>query len=252
MLDLILAHKKEELMNYRKREHLGLEKRSFFQALKNPNRITGLIAEVKKASPSKGIIKADFSPETHALQYERGRADCLSVLTDENFFQGRAEYLSSVKRAAGLPVLRKDFIIDHRQVEESDAIGADAILLIGEALDAVLLAELHAHAVESGMDVLVEVHSVQVLEGILKHVTPKLIGVNNRDLRTFQTSIMRVEEFRGLVPEDSLLVSESGIHTPEDIETVRRFGADAVLVGEALMREQDQEQAVRSLFGEHA
>ncbi|KZZ86410.1 MULTISPECIES: indole-3-glycerol phosphate synthase TrpC [Bacillaceae] len=250
MLSQILDHKKTEILAYQKPEDQKLPKRPFYQALKNPKRTIGLISEVKKASPSKGIIKDLFSPEIHAKQYELGGADCLSVLTDSKFFKGENSYLSLAKRETSLPVLRKDFIVDHIQIEESDLIGADAILLIGEALDPSLLAELYHHAKERGMDALVEVHSVQILERILKEISPELIGVNNRDLTTFQTDIRRAGEFTGYIPDGSLLVSESGIHTKADLDAVKEFGAHAVLVGESLMRHQDQEQAIRILFGE--
>ncbi|MGD6815760.1 indole-3-glycerol phosphate synthase TrpC [Metabacillus sp. 84] len=249
MLSRILEHKKTEIQNYQKPDDEKLPKRSFYEALKNPNRKLGLIAEVKKASPSKGIIKEDFFPAVHAKQYEAGGADCLSVLTDSAFFKGANHYLSEAKRETALPVLRKDFILDHLQVEESGLIGADAILLIGEALDPALLAELFAHAAELGMDALVEVHSVPVLEKILKQITPDLIGINNRDLATFQTDIKKAGEFKGYIPDGALLVSESGIHSPSDLELVRSHGADAVLVGESLMRQSNQEAAVRELFG---
>ncbi|AZB43331.1 indole-3-glycerol phosphate synthase TrpC [Bacillus sp. FJAT-42376] len=252
MLDRILEHKKTEIQTLIQPEDQKLPKRSFYEALKHPNRTVGLIAEVKKASPSKGIIKENFKPEMHAAQYEKGGADCLSVLTDSKFFKGDNAYLSIAKRETNLPVLRKDFIVDHLQVEESDYLGADAILLIGEALDPVYLSELYHHAIERGMDALVEVHSLPVLERILKQITPELIGINNRDLTTFHTDIRRAAEFKGYIPKDSLLVSESGIHTSQDLTLVKEYGAQAVLVGESLMKHQSQEEAVLNLFGEYA
>lgn len=225
------------------------EKRSFKEALASPNRFIGLIAEVKKASPSKGLIKEDFVPVQIAKDYEAAKADAISVLTDTPFFQGENSYLSDVKRAVSIPVLRKDFI-DSLQVEESRRIGADAILLIGEVLDPLHLHELYLEAGEKGMDVLVEVHDASTLEQILKVFTPDILGVNNRNLKTFETSVKQTEQIASLVPKESLLVSESGIGSLEHLTFVNEHGARAVLIGESLMRQTSQRKAIHALFRE--
>ncbi|ATH92168.1 indole-3-glycerol phosphate synthase [Bacillus glycinifermentans] len=250
MLNRIIEKKREYVSKMVLPEDVKLVKRSFKKALLSPNRFVALIAEVKKASPSKGVIKADFQPEEIAKAYERAKADCLSVLTDEPFFQGKNEYLSSIKREVSLPVLRKDFIIDSVQVEESNRIGADAILLIGEALEPEKLYELYTEAAEKGMDTLVEVHEEKTLEGILNIFTPEIIGVNNRNLKTFETSVSRTERIARMIPDGTILVSESGIGIKEDLCFVKNCGARAVLVGESLMREASQQKAVHALFGE--
>ncbi|MGR3207111.1 indole-3-glycerol phosphate synthase TrpC [Bacillus glycinifermentans] len=250
MLNRIIEKKREYVSKMVLPEDVKLVKRSFKKALLSPNRFVALIAEVKKASPSKGVIKADFQPEEIAKAYERAKADCLSVLTDEPFFQGKNEYLSSIKREVSLPVLRKDFIIDSVQVEESNRIGADAILLIGEALEPEKLYELYTEAAEKGMDALVEVHEEKTLEGILNIFTPEIIGVNNRNLKTFETSVSRTERIARMIPDGTILVSESGIGIKEDLCFVKNCGARAVLVGESLMREASQQKAVHALFGE--
>lgn len=250
MLNRIIEKKREYVSKMVLPEDVKLVKRSFKKALLSPNRFVALIAEVKKAFPSKGVIKADFQPEEIAKAYERAKADCLSVLTDEPFFQGKNEYLSSIKREVSLPVLRKDFIIDSVQVEESNRIGADAILLIGEALEPEKLYELYTEAAEKGMDALVEVHEEKTLEGILNIFTPEIIGVNNRNLKTFETSVSRTERIARMIPDGTILVSESGIGIKEDLCFVKNCGARAVLVGESLMREASQQKAVHALFGE--
>ncbi|UTX15808.1 indole-3-glycerol phosphate synthase TrpC [Bacillus velezensis] len=249
MLDQIIQQKKEEIKSIVLPETCQIERRSFKKALLNPNRFIGLIAEVKKASPSKGLIKEHFVPETIAADYEAAKADALSVLTDTRFFQGRNQFLTDVKQTVSLPVLRKDFIIDSLQVEESFRIGADAILLIGEALEPSELHELYLEAREKGMDVLVEIHDETVLERILQVFQPDILGINNRDLKTFRTSVSQTEKIAQLVP-DGLLVSESGIGSLADLQFVNKHGAQAVLVGESLMREDSQQKAIRGLFGE--
>ncbi|MDN5386104.1 MULTISPECIES: indole-3-glycerol phosphate synthase TrpC [Bacillus] len=251
MLNQIIDRKREDILKIELPEDLKLPKRSFKKALLSPNRFIALIAEVKKASPSKGVIQEDFEPVKIAKQYEQAKADCLSVLTDTPFFQGRNSYLSDVKRSVSLPVLRKDFIIDSIQIEEADRIGADAILLIGEALEPQKLFELYRQAAEKGMDVLVEVHGEETLEGILNVFTPEIIGVNNRNLKTFETSVGQTERMAKLVPSGTVLISESGIGKPEDLAFVKACGARAVLVGESLMREPSQLKAVHALFGEN-
>ena len=250
MLEQILETKKEEIKQLIIPENEGLPHRSFLQALTKPNRRVALIAEVKKASPSKGLIKPDFHPVTIAKAYERGGADCLSVLTDTPYFQGKKEYLTDVKKAVNLPVLRKDFIINSKQIIEAKHIGADAVLLIGEALEPALLKELYIHAEEIGLDVLVEVHDQYHLEQVLKVIKPKILGVNNRNLKTFETNIHQLSGMISAMPQDTLLVSESGIYTNDDLDLVQQFGANAVLVGESLMRKEDQTIAIKELFGE--
>lgn len=209
-----------------------------------------VIAEVKKASPSKGLIRADFDPAAIARSYARGGATCLSVLTDEDFFQGSDEYLREAREACALPLLRKDFTIDRYQMEEARAIGADAILLIAAALDNAALANLHAYARQYALDVLVEVHDAVDLQRALPLPDPAhtLIGINNRDLRTFETRIETTLLLRADVPGDRLLVTESGIATREDVARLRAAGVDAFLVGETLMRADDPGAALAGLF----
>ncbi|MGR6858575.1 indole-3-glycerol phosphate synthase TrpC [Bacillus halotolerans] len=250
MLENIINQKKEEVKTLILPEEQPFEKRSFKEALANPNRFIGLIAEVKKASPSKGIIKEDFVPEQIAKDYEAAQADALSVLTDFPFFQGKNSYLSDVKRAVSIPVLRKDFIIDSIQVEESKRIGADAILLIGEVLDPVQLHELYLEAGEKEMDVLVEVHDQTTLEQIVKVFTPDILGINNRNLKTFETSLEQTKQIASLVPKECLLVSESGIGSLEHLTFVKEHGAQAVLIGESLIRQHSQQKAIHALYGE--
>ncbi|MBU5245077.1 indole-3-glycerol phosphate synthase TrpC [Bacillus halotolerans] len=250
MLENIINQKKEEVKTLILPEEQPFEKRSFKEALANPNRFIGLIAEVKKASPSKGLIKEDFVPERIAKYYEAAQADALSVLTDFPFFQGKNSYLSDVKRAVSIPVLRKDFIIDSIQVEESKRIGADAILLIGEVLDPVQLHELYLEAGEKEMDVLVEVHDQTTLEQIVKVFTPDILGINNRNLKTFETSLEQTKQIASLVPKECLLVSESGIGSLEHLTFVKEHGAQAVLIGESLMRQHSQQKAIHALYGE--
>ncbi|TDY52630.1 indole-3-glycerol phosphate synthase TrpC [Bacillus subtilis] len=250
MLEKIIKQKKEEVKTLVLPVEQPFEKRSFKEALASPNRFIGLIAEVKKASPSKGLIKEDFVPVQIAKDYEAAKADAISVLTDTPFFQGENSYLSDVKRAVSIPVLRKDFIIDSLQVEESRRIGADAILLIGEVLDPLHLHELYLEAGEKGMDVLVEVHDASTLEQILKVFTPDILGVNNRNLKTFETSVKQTEQIASLVPKESLLVSESGIGSLEHLTFVNEHGARVVLIGESLMRQTSQRKAIHALFRE--
>jgi Indole-3-glycerol phosphate synthase len=207
----------------------------------------GVIAEVKKASPSKGVIRPDFDPEAIARSYAAAGASCLSVLTDRDFFQGSEQYLQQARAACGLPVLRKDFVIDPYQVYEARVLGADCVLLIVAALGDPQMRELYQLAVELGMDVLVEVHDEDELERALA-LAPDLLGVNNRNLRTFETDIRNTIRLKARVTGDCLLVTESGIHTPDDVALMRANGIHAFLVGESMMRAPDPGVKLRELF----
>jgi len=210
--------------------------------------LPAVIAEVKKASPSKGVIRADFDPAAIARSYAAGGATCLSVLTDRDFFQGSEDYLRQARAACGLPLLRKDFIIDPYQVYEARAIGADCILLIVGALGDAALLELSLLAAELDLDVLCEVHDAAELERALALPVP-LIGVNNRNLRTFETTLENSLSLKSRMPDDGrVLVAESGIHTREDVARLRAADIHAFLVGEAFMRAEDPGQALDRLF----
>ena len=206
-----------------------------------------LIAEIKKASPSAGVIRADFDPEKLARAYKRGGAACLSVLTDKHFFQASEGDLGAARSACDLPVLRKDFMVDTYQVVEARALGADCILLIVAALTDDELHQFEALAIEYGMDVLVEVHDETELERALK-LKSRLIGVNNRDLRIMKTDLATTERLAPLIPKDHLLISESGIESPADIKRLQEAGAHGFLIGESLLKRNDVEQAVKVLF----
>lgn len=207
-----------------------------------------VIAEVKKASPSKGVLREAFDPPAIATSYEQGGATCLSVLTDVDFFQGADSYLQSAREACGLPVLRKDFTIDPYQVYEARVLGADCILLIVAALGDATLRELAELADHLGMDALVEVHDELELERALRLPTP-LIGVNNRNLRTFETRLETTLSLREKIPEDRLVVTESGIHTQQDVALMLDNGVNAFLVGEAFMKADDPGKKLAELFG---
>jgi indole-3-glycerol phosphate synthase len=228
------------------------ERRDFVAALRTPRAgDVALIAEVKKASPSAGVIRKDFDPVAIARTYEAGGASCLSVLTDEKFFQGSLDYLRQIRAAVGLPLLRKDFIIDERQLLESIEWGADAILLIVAILSDEQLRRFHALAVEAGLAALVEVHDEVELDRALA-AGATLLGVNNRDLKTFKVDLATTERLAArLGPQagSTVLVAESGIHTRTDVERLKRCGASAMLVGESLMRQADVCAGARSLLG---
>jgi len=251
-LDKILAAKREEVAGRRNAPLPGRDPgpvRGFRAALEAKRAAGGygLIAEIKKASPSKGLIRPDFDPPAHARSYQEGGAVCLSVLTDEQFFQGSLDYLVAARAACTLPALRKDFMIDPWQVDEARAYGADAILIIVAALEDGQMAEIEAAAIAAGMDVLVEVHDAHELDRALA-LKSRLIGVNNRDLRDFTVDPKRAWEIARLAPADALLVSESGIGTKADLDAAAKHGIGCFLVGESLMRQDDVSVATRRLL----
>ncbi len=230
-------------------------RRDFAAALRQPRRggTVSLIAEVKKASPSAGVIRADFDPVQIARDYEAAGADCLSVLTDEKFFQGSLKYLQQIRQAVKLPLLRKDFIIDERQILEAVEAGADAILLIVAILSDAQLSHFHALAVDSGLAALVEVHDEAELDRALK-ADAQIIGVNNRDLKTFKVDLATTKRLAAKIHaapggRGKLLVAESGIHTRSDVDQLAACGANAILVGESLMRHADIRAKVDELMG---
>jgi indole-3-glycerol phosphate synthase len=220
-----------------------------FEAALRAKAATGyaLIAEIKKASPSKGLIRADFSPADHARAYQAGGAACLSILTDAPYFQGHEDYLIEARAACTLPVIRKDFMVDPWQCLEARAIGADAILIIAACLSDSQMAEIEAAAREQGMDALVEVHNEEEMARA-HNLKSRLIGINNRDLKRFVTDLTTTERLAPLAPEGTLLVSESGINTHADLLRLEPCGTRTFLVGESLMRQSDVEAATRTLL----
>jgi len=256
ILDDIIAYKREELAETKRRSSLADIKaraadagpiRGFGKSLSSG---TGarLIAEVKKASPSKGVIRDDFDPVKIARIYEESGASCISVLTEQKFFQGKLEYLGAIRKAAGLPLLRKDFIIDEYQIFEARAGGADAILLIAACLEKQQIEDFLGIANQAGLDALVESHTYKELDKSLL-AGASLVGINNRDLTSFTVSLQTTLDLLKDIPDDRTVVSESGIKTRDDVEKLVKAGVDAILVGESLMREKDIGKKVKELLG---
>ena len=258
VLRKIIDRKQEELIDRRKRRSLAdcqrlaasaAPTRGFIDALnhKAAQGLPAVIAEVKKASPSKGVIRANFVPADIAHSYERGGAACLSVLTDRDFFQGDDSYLQAARAACELPVIRKDFTIDPYQIWEARALGADAVLLIVACLERAHLEELYVCAQEAGLDALIEVHDAQELEDALS-LSPRLVGINNRDLHTFETSLNTTIDLLRAIPAGVEVVTESGIHSGDDVALMTRHGLRRFLVGEAFMRADEPGDELRRLF----
>jgi indole-3-glycerol phosphate synthase len=256
ILDQIVSTKRQEIEQAK--SHLPLRElraalrdappvRDFFEALRDGTSIR-LIAEIKRASPSQGLIRPDFDPVAIATDYEQAGAACLSVLTDVKHFQGSLDYLRQVRLQSRIPVLRKDFILDEYQLVEARAAGADAVLLIAECLDDCQLRKLHNETLELGMTPLIELYEPENLPRVLE-AGATLIGINNRNLRTFEVDLEHTLRLRPAVPSDCLLVAESGVHTRADVLRLEHAGVDAMLVGESLMRQRDIQAAVRALLG---
>ena len=258
-----MTNKLDEIMAFKRREverlephaselrRLALKRQEFrgFRAALEGHARVGLIAEVKKASPSVGVIVENFDPIQQAREYERGGAHCLSVLTDEEYFQGHLVYLTRIREQVRLPLLRKDFIVHRHQIYEAIVGGADCLLLIVAGLKPQELQDLHAEAKDLMLDVLVEVHDLREMDAALD-LGADFIGINNRNLQTFQVDLASTEQLAEEAPPDVVLVSESGIKTRADVDRVKEAGADAILVGEALMRAGNVPAAIQTLIGE--
>ena len=256
ILDKIVENKKQEVKSRKAEESVVALKEKIDASDKPRDFVSGiskhgkmnLIAEIKKASPSAGVIKEDFSVEKIAEAYKIAKVDAISVLTDKKFFQGEIKYLNTAKNVANVPILRKDFIVDEYQIYESRAYKADAILLIVRILERSQLADYLAMAKEFGMTALVEVHSEKELEQAL-YCNAEIIGINNRDLNTLEIDIETSRRIKGEVPEDKIVVSESGIKTRNDVEKLYKYGIHAILVGETLMKSNNIEFAIQKLIG---
>jgi indole-3-glycerol phosphate synthase len=255
ILQKIAHHKREEITEAKKKKplssllmHQQINKRDFIEALQS-NSTPAIIAEIKKASPSKGVIREQFDVADIATVYAQNGARCLSVLTDIEFFQGHPDYIALAKNCCPLPILRKDFIIDPYQIHESSALGADCILLIVAMLDNVQLADFSQLAQELKMAVLVESHTQEELDRALRLPTP-LIGINNRSLHTFNTNIQLSIDLKHYIPEDKIVITESGINTREDIKLMQAHGINTFLIGESLMRADNIGMALKKLMSD--
>lgn len=248
ILDKIIAEKKQEVEELKAKDIMNVQRKnvdSFYNSVKNNHKMS-IIAEIKRASPSKGMIHPNVDPVKQALIYEEAGAKAISVLTDTPFFQGTMDDLRKVRAAVNLPILCKDFMIDKIQIDHAYAAGANIILLIAAALDDTTFKELYQYAEEKGLEILCEVHNEEEMERVLK-LNPKLVGVNNRDLKTFHVDLKTTERLANMVhDEDCLFISESGLKTIHNIEEVASYGAEAILVGETFMRAQNVQEAVQA------